>query len=221
MNKRGQFFILVAIIIALSLFSVIVIHNKITEHARLEDYEDLTRNFESEVPKVISDAKYRDLDVNDRLREFSGDFLDSARQSDPNFGLIFIVKDSDGTIHIVNSLDNREIEITVLEGSGDELEFSLLSSNEETTGQICIRGLGCSTHTAQVSTFSNAFSESELRDIKRLCIGIKDSDVPCVSVRIEDLTVQTWAHEEDTFEITNDQGVPVEGNTVAIKINNF
>ncbi len=52
MNKKGQIFIIAAIIFALAIYSVAIQYNTIKTYHGLEDYKELSDNYKKEYPKV-------------------------------------------------------------------------------------------------------------------------------------------------------------------------
>src|SRR3989344_6215170 len=111
MNKKGQVFLIAAIIFIFAIYSVIITYNKASEYAALEDYDALTENYQNEFPKVANKALLQEDDVNDKLKDFNKQFIDNARQTDPNYGALYAYKDQQGILHIVNTLNNKVINI--------------------------------------------------------------------------------------------------------------
>lgn len=105
MNKRGQFFILGAIILALALFVLMARVNTYEEKILLEDFPDLTNNYKIESVNVINDALLNNQNVKTSLDLFTDNYTQYARTIDPNLGFIYVYKDKDGS-RIVNYLSS-------------------------------------------------------------------------------------------------------------------
>jgi hypothetical protein len=121
MNKRGQFYIIIALIISLALFGITYKVNEITEPVLFTDFNDVSENYVSEATKVVNDAlEMEEEDVDGRIEEFTDSFLDYAKQRNPNLGLLYIYSNG-GDITIENHLD----ESIVIDGEnilgGDEI----------------------------------------------------------------------------------------------------
>ena len=58
MYKRGQFYIIIVIILALSIFLVSGEQNTIKEVTLFQDFDDISENYVEEAPKVVNYAVY-------------------------------------------------------------------------------------------------------------------------------------------------------------------
>ena len=170
MNKRGQIFLLAAIIIIAFLVIVTAMYNSYREEVALEDFAELSENYETEAPKVINKAiekgEVGQLEA-EALETFSQKFQDYAQQKDPNFGVMYVFKDSEGNVHIMNSLNNKVINVIFEEGQGGkETKISLLNYNEDVGGNICMDGLGvCTQATTTVSDFGEGFYKTNINGL--------------------------------------------------------
>lgn len=93
MNKRGQFFILGAIILALALFVLMVKLNTFDETVLIKDFYPLSENYKTESVKVVNDAIAQGgaTTPNKALDDFTQKYLNYARTIDPNAGLNHLV----------------------------------------------------------------------------------------------------------------------------------
>ena len=57
-GKKGQVFLVAAIILGLALISVTTKQNTAKEYPIISDYEELSNNYLTEAPKIINYAKY-------------------------------------------------------------------------------------------------------------------------------------------------------------------
>lgn len=106
MNKRGQFFIVGAIILALVLFILMTVVNTYREENLLEDFPDLTNNYKTESVKVINDELLNNLNPNPqtKLDTFTEKFVSYARTIDPKLGFVYIYGNDKGQTFIYNYL---------------------------------------------------------------------------------------------------------------------
>jgi len=138
MNKRGQFFIFVAIIVALLVFTLITKSNIIREEVTLQNFEQLSQNYLTESPKVINYAIYSVQSPETELSDFSDDFKKYAEKTDPNIGLVYVYNDPGNNKVVIKNLLKEET-ITFNIGSNSNLLFS---TSDTTTGNICTAGTG-------------------------------------------------------------------------------
>ena len=110
MNKRGQFYIIISVVLAIAVFSITTIPNKVQEAVLFEDFEDVSNNYIHESGNVINDAIEEKTDpatIQEELDDFTIDYLTYARQRSPNLDLLYIY--SDGTnVKLVNHFDNTQ-----------------------------------------------------------------------------------------------------------------
>src|SRR3989344_7788193 len=90
MDKRGQFYIIIAIIISLAFFSIITPQNRVEETILFQDFNDVSLNYVQEAPKVANYGIFNDLDVKDVLSDFTRNFLTFAKQRNPTIELIYV-----------------------------------------------------------------------------------------------------------------------------------
>lgn len=200
MNKRGQVFILSAIIIVFLLYSTIYTYNTLNVHGGLEDFEKNVQAYEKESTLVVNDAIYQGKTGEqqaDALKEWASIFKEGVKSSDPNFGSISIYKDTDGNVHIINTLTNKSITIEYLssDASAESTKLNFFSSivppkGDSSEGQICSKtelGEICTTVNTDLSNFGSGFDYSksiEGVDLAYLCIKVQDinlagSEAPC------------------------------------------
>ena len=155
MDKRGQFFIFVAIIVALLVFTLITKSNTIREEVTLQNFEQLSQNYLTESPKVINYAIYSVSPeaAAYELSKFSTDFKKYAEKTDPNIGLVYLYNDpGNNKVVIKNLLNDESIVFNVKDSSN-----LLFSTSQNTEGDICVTGTGtCTTVQANIC---NSISE--------------------------------------------------------------
>lgn len=105
MNKRGQFYIIISIIIAIAAFAVTSTPNEVREAILFEEFEDLTNNYITESEYVVNNALAIEGDVEARLDGFTREYMKYAKQRSPNLQLLYVY--SDGTdVRVANYFDD-------------------------------------------------------------------------------------------------------------------
>lgn len=105
MSKRGQVYILAAILLAVVLFSLSAIKNKFEQKTIKGDFETLSENFQIEASKLINSViESPNTDVHEAFKSFSTMFTSYAKGKNPEYGLIYILSYGD-KIQVTNFLD--------------------------------------------------------------------------------------------------------------------
>jgi len=92
--KKGQFYIITALIIAAIVFGLTTVMNYATVHPAPAQFYDLSKNFEAESTQVIDYGVYRGEDIQGKVENFTRAFLDYAIEKDPNIELFYIYGNS-------------------------------------------------------------------------------------------------------------------------------
>ncbi len=140
MNKRGQFYLITVLIIAVAAFTITAGSNSLEESILFEDFTPLSQNYVRESTKVINYAlenKEGEL-IEEKLENFTRYFLAYAKQRDSTVELVYIY--SNGTdVFISNFLDNTTIDYsdTTTYSAGQEIlqDISLEVGGKEFTHQ--------------------------------------------------------------------------------------
>src|SRR3989338_1850592 len=161
MNKRGQIFIIIAIVVCIFVYIAFKTYNSISVQKGLENFDDLRSNYEYELTLVRNECQSEGKDPNICAQDFTDTFLQNyAWKYDPNFGIITIYKDFEGNIIIRNSMKGGEwITVsTTMTNWGEEI-YTLDVGKDVDKLRICIpeydgspcfdfdkdcTGLGCS-----------------------------------------------------------------------------
>ncbi len=173
-GKRGQMFLVGAIIFVFALYTVVIPYNTVKTYPGLDDYKDLSENYQAEFPRVFNWALYRGENVDDSLSEFNTAFTDQARNVDPNFGVFYAFRDSNGNLRIVNNLNQKILLIDYTGEGGQEYDIVLTSSNIRSDAEICIDGLSCIGTSADLGDYGRTYNEAEIEntaDVDRLIIS--------------------------------------------------
>ena len=107
MNKRGQVYLLVALILALVLYMLMTKTNIIYENEIIDDFETLSRNYDVEASKfmnsLLSSGDISSEEVKSKFDDFTCDFTKYAKNQNPDFSLIYIFE-YENKIYIGNYL---------------------------------------------------------------------------------------------------------------------
>ncbi len=95
MDKRGQLYLLAALIIGFIIFSVVTPSNIVHETVIEDNFKEIAGNFEVESAKFINHLITTDADISQNFLNFTIVFTSYAKTKDPDFGLLyaFIYKD--------------------------------------------------------------------------------------------------------------------------------
>ena len=92
-NKRGQFYIIISVILAIAVFSITSDPNRIQEAILFESFESLSNNYIHEAGYVVNYALEQREDVGVKLDEFTQRYLDYSEQRNPNLNLLYVYSD--------------------------------------------------------------------------------------------------------------------------------
>lgn len=221
MNKKGQVFLIAAIIFIFAVYSVIIKYNTAKEYAALEDYEEITENYQSEFPKVVNKALYKeDETVESALSKFNKKFLSNARQKDPNYGVLYAYKDARGNLHIVNTLNKKVINIEFVKGrsgeqlTADKIKVTLPDAALTSRGCVTLGNLGCTSTDAKLISFGDKYSNTYdyTGDLTTLSIELIDEESGVsfllTTLDITEFTTMTYISSSESSTLS-----PVEGET--------
>ena len=107
-DKKGQLYILAALIIGVVVFWAISPSNTFIAKPVNPDFQDISRNYDEEMSKLVNDLLEGGVsreELSLRLAEVSEEFVyQYAKKRDPEFGVVFILTNGD-VVDIVNYLD--------------------------------------------------------------------------------------------------------------------
>ncbi len=113
MNKRGQFYIIIVLLLSLAIFGLVAIPNRLEEAEILGDFNSLSQNYLTESPKITNYVLYNEGDVSNTLTNFTEDFIDYAKNINPTIGLIYVYHDQrEKKIYVKNFL-NESIKVLI------------------------------------------------------------------------------------------------------------
>lgn len=204
-SKRGQFFVIVAVVIVMVLLTLTANYNWIRETAELGNYPELRETQGDEMPKVITRAIYITTDQSKcteankgtseyqncpipAAEDFAKRFQDYAYRTDPNFGSILILRDPySGDIIVKNLLaDKKWIKINTKEYKGDiiKLNVPIFSTTDRVEGTITLEGIGSMGVSAPITSLSEEFTKQNLGNVGELEICVSEKD--CAPIDLTD-----------------------------------
>ena len=138
MNKKGQIYILAALILSIIIFSLSQTINKFKQEELEEDFEKLSVNYENEGSKLINSLINTNSNLSDQFYKFTLLFTSYSKAQNPDFGLIYSL-DYGGNIQIGNFLDKK-----IIVDNGTEIVQSLNELNgcyDKISAVITFQGL--------------------------------------------------------------------------------
>jgi len=168
MQKRGQVYLLAALIIGFILFTLVAETNIVRKTIIEDDFEALSKNYERESAKFINNLLEKSsTNVGRDFLKFTVLFTSFSKTKNPEFGVIyaFLYKE---TLYIGNYLDTeiviRSYSPSIpLEGCYDEVKTS-----------ISIAGLDVTLQGVNIGEFSLCTLEKQVPENKKLTIEVED-----------------------------------------------
>ena len=90
MNKRGQFYLILALILSLAVYGITYRVNKIDEPILFEDFNEVSQNYLTESVYVINNALKNEEDVEVKLDTFTKSYIDYAQKRNPDLTLLYV-----------------------------------------------------------------------------------------------------------------------------------
>ncbi len=89
MNKRGQLYILVALIIGFIIYVLLTPSNIVRTSIEESDFEELSKNYELESAKLINEVISQNQNIKDIFRNFTILFTSYSKTKNPDFELVY------------------------------------------------------------------------------------------------------------------------------------
>lgn len=106
MQKRGQIFILAALLLGFIVFLLVSETVYVRRNVIESNFDELNDNYEREAAKFINElVKYPKTDIGDKFFEFTTSFTAYSKGQNPNFELVYAF-DQGGNLHVGNYLSN-------------------------------------------------------------------------------------------------------------------
>ncbi len=106
MDKKGQVYIIAAILLSVVIFAMASVSNVAKQEKFKGDFEKLSKNYETEGSRLINTIINTKSNVGEVFKEFTYAFTAYSKTQNPQFGLIYVL-DYNGTVHIGNYLKDK------------------------------------------------------------------------------------------------------------------
>lgn len=173
MDKRGQFYIILAIIISLAFFSLIIQDNKVQESILIQDFNDVSNNYVQEAPNVANYGIYNNYNndnIKSLLSDYSSNFLYFARQKNPSIELIYIY--SNGTNVTVRSYTNETTYVTT---ENSTTQLGIPGAEQQTINNINLNVAGkdfTQQVPLQIKNFGDQFSTADFPNMNNVVLNL-------------------------------------------------
>ena len=107
MNKRGQVYILAAIVMSIIIYGMVTISNRVVQDSVASDFERIANNYATETAKLVNSVAGQG-DVLTYFKNFTVMFASYAKAQSPRFELISVF-DNNGKMYIGNFLKEKII----------------------------------------------------------------------------------------------------------------
>ena len=107
MNKRGQVYVLAAIVMSIIIFGMVSISNRAVQESIASDFERIANNYATETAKLVNSIP-EEQDIRPAFRNFTLLFASYAKAQSPKFELISVL-DYNSQLYIGNFLKERII----------------------------------------------------------------------------------------------------------------
>ena len=107
MNKRGQVYILAAIVMSIIIYGMVTISNRVVQDSVASDFERIANNYATETAKLVNSVAGQG-DVFTYFKNFTVMFASYAKAQSPRFELISVF-DNNGRMYIGNFLKEKII----------------------------------------------------------------------------------------------------------------
>ena len=104
-GKRGQMYLIMAIVICLSVYSVIITTNSIAHKKTTSSFNELVQNVDLETSLAIDKDNQKTTNNDEAFLETVSDLVDYMQKSSPDTGALIMKGTADGETLVVNNLD--------------------------------------------------------------------------------------------------------------------
>jgi len=105
MNKRGQIYLVAVILIGFILFALLSQGNYVRRVIIDDDFDTLSKNFDTESARFINE-NLDEADISVKFADFSKTFSEYSRTQNPDFELLFLLRNTDTTVYFCNLMEN-------------------------------------------------------------------------------------------------------------------
>ena len=133
MKKRGQIFILAALILILVVFLLVSQSNIIRDRLFSDKFEDLTKNYETEGNKLINSVLETQADPSGNFKIFSDNFVDYSTTQDPDIGTLYVLN-YETTTSI--GIYNMQIQAIDIEPQPDNIQSCIAQYDASVSSEV-------------------------------------------------------------------------------------
>ncbi len=121
MNKRGQFYIITALILSFALFGVTYASNTIEEPVLFSNFNDVSQNYVAESTKLINNLLVeKNSGIQEELNYFTSGFLNYAKIREPSFEMVYFYSEDDAVYYVNELSEGIEFENETLNLGGED-----------------------------------------------------------------------------------------------------
>jgi len=131
MNKRGQFYIIMIVILCMAIFTITTKNNQVEEPILIGDFNELSQNYVVEASNIVNYAIYNNENVSKILPNFTESFLVYAKEKNPSIHLFYIYNNG-SSVNFRNYLD----ETTFYENN------TIFGSEQDSVNQVVLSVAG-------------------------------------------------------------------------------
>jgi len=120
MERRGQIYLLTAIILAFIIFGLVSVVNKAGQESLKSDFEKLSANYEAESAKLVNYLLLKERtpdEIKESFQNFTIQFTSYAKTKNPKFGLVYAFNFKN-KLYIGNYLDKEINKIECYDSKG-------------------------------------------------------------------------------------------------------
>ena len=133
MEKRGQFYIIFAVIIIIVVLGLVTTVNYAVKMKSPVKFYDMSADYEAETTNIIDYGVFSptmtDEQIKAQIKSFSDEFLTYAQEKDPNLQLVYIYGDATGITVDNYAIEGGEIRTasttTGMEAGGENVESTI------------------------------------------------------------------------------------------------
>ncbi len=120
-NKKGQVYILVAIVLCVALFGIVSVVNRFEQDPMVDDFEEISENYKVESQRFINSVLNKgNTDIQDAFPVFTYAFTSYSKSKTPGYGLIYALsfEDEEGKQILIGNFLSETIEVASVSGGG-------------------------------------------------------------------------------------------------------
>lgn len=189
MRKKGQFFILAAVILAGIIISLGIVTNYVQVNREPENFYDFSYEVSKESGVVLDHQIYYGFDDDDNLTNFVDLLARDVRDKDPDVNLIFIYGNNEGMVLRNYGSESVGTEDGEVSGGGGSVISTITACLED------------SCYSIYISQLAETFEDTEWDIIMELEDGAESIDI---TIRNQEYTFPVSEHKQVIFIMQKD-----------------